>query len=96
MASKICVFFSYEISGFYKIIYFLIPNWIIKYFFILADLYAWLVVFVMPLNSAVNPLLYTFTTPKYRNQVLLRGWNKFVTRKELNKVDGSGTSNQGI
>lgn len=48
----------------------------------------------MPLNSAINPLLYTFTTPKYRNQVLLRGWNKFVTRKEINKTS-SGTSNQG-
>lgn len=61
-----------------------------------ADVYAWLVVFVLPLNSAVNPLLYTFTTPKYRNQVLLRGWNKFASRKEANnKVDGSGTSNQG-
>lgn len=70
-------------------------NLLIYYLLISADVYAWLVVFVLPLNSAVNPLLYTFTTPKYRNQVLLRGWNKFASRKEVNKGDGSGTSNQG-
>ncbi|KAB0801519.1 hypothetical protein PPYR_05873 [Photinus pyralis] len=31
-----------------------------------GDLHAWLVVFILPINSAINPILYTFTTPKYR------------------------------
>lgn len=59
-----------------------------------ADVYAFLVVFVLPLNSAVNPILYTFTTPKYRNQVLLRGWNKLTSRK-LTRNDGSGHTGSG-
>lgn len=59
-----------------------------------ADIYAFLVVFVLPLNSAVNPILYTFTTPKYRNQVLLRGWNKLTSRK-LTRNDGSGHTGSG-
>ncbi|KAK4871706.1 hypothetical protein RN001_015830 [Aquatica leii] len=33
------------------------------------DLYAWLVVFVLPINSAINPILYTFTTSKYRSKL---------------------------
>ncbi|KAF3428810.1 LOW QUALITY PROTEIN: hypothetical protein E2986_10153 [Frieseomelitta varia] len=38
-----------------------------------ADLHAWVVVFILPVNSAVNPLLYTFTTPKFRER-LNDGW----------------------
>ncbi|KAJ8941262.1 hypothetical protein NQ314_010460, partial [Rhamnusium bicolor] len=34
------------------------------------DLYGWLVVFILPINSALNPILYTFTTPKYRIQII--------------------------
>lgn len=34
--------------------------------FFLADAYSWVSVFVIPVNSAFNPLLYTLTTPKYR------------------------------
>lgn len=37
-----------------------------------ADVYAWIVVFILPLNSAVNPLLYTFTTRKYRDKLFAR------------------------
>lgn len=62
------------------------------FFSVTDDTYAWLVVFILPLNSAVNPLLYTFTTPKYRNQVLLRGWHKFTSRR---RTEGSGNSNPG-
>ncbi|XP_052120785.1 relaxin receptor 2-like isoform X2 [Frankliniella occidentalis] len=36
-----------------------------------AELYAWVVVFLVPINSAINPVLYTLTIPKYR-QVLAR------------------------
>ncbi|XP_012246611.1 relaxin receptor 1 [Bombus impatiens] len=49
-----------------------------------ADFHAWVVVFVLPVNSAVNPLLYTFTTPKYRER-LNDGWfgkvRNYMTRK---------------
>ncbi|XP_015113495.1 relaxin receptor 1 [Diachasma alloeum] len=37
------------------------------------DLHAWVVIFVLPVNSAINPLLYTFTTPKFRER-LEEGW----------------------
>ncbi|XP_067206385.1 relaxin receptor 1 isoform X3 [Linepithema humile] len=32
------------------------------------DLHAWIVIFILPVNSAINPLLYTFTTPKFREK----------------------------
>lgn len=63
--------------------------------YLAGDVYAWLVVFVLPLNSAVNPLLYTFTTPKYRAQILPWGWTRLTGRS--NHLNGSGgASNQGI
>ncbi|KAL0123967.1 hypothetical protein PUN28_006051 [Cardiocondyla obscurior] len=37
------------------------------------DLHAWIVIFILPVNSAINPLLYTFTTPKFRER-LNEGW----------------------
>lgn len=61
----------------------------------IADIYAFLVVFVLPLNSAVNPILYTFTTSKYRNQILVRGWNKLTSRKWRHDGSGHTGSNQG-
>ncbi|XP_048513658.1 relaxin receptor 1 isoform X2 [Athalia rosae] len=49
------------------------------------DLHAWIVVFILPVNSAVNPLLYTFTTPKFR-EILGEGWfgriRNFVSRRQ--------------
>ncbi|XP_017759603.1 PREDICTED: relaxin receptor 1 [Eufriesea mexicana] len=49
-----------------------------------ADLHAWVVVFILPVNSAINPLLYTFTTPKFRER-LNEGWlgemRSYVTKK---------------
>ncbi|KAL1492712.1 hypothetical protein ABEB36_010928 [Hypothenemus hampei] len=35
-----------------------------------ADFYAWLVVFILPINSSLNPILYTFTTRKYREKIV--------------------------
>ncbi|KOX79013.1 Relaxin receptor 1 [Melipona quadrifasciata] len=50
-----------------------------------ADLHAWVVVFILPVNSAVNPLLYTFTTPKFRER-LNDGWfakvRNYMTRRK--------------
>lgn len=46
-------------------------------------MYGWLVVFVLPLNSALNPILYTFTTPKYV-KIIHRNWNVLLIRKDEN------------
>nr|ARK36625.1 relaxin-receptor 1 [Sagmariasus verreauxi] len=42
---------------------------------IMPELYAYVVVVVLPINSALNPFLYTFTTTKFRTQArrFLRG-----------------------
>lgn len=66
--------------------------WVFYQYSISDDVYAWLVVFILPLNSAVNPLLYTFTTPKYRNQILLRGWKKITSRKRTETGHGNGAT----
>lgn len=69
-----------------------------KPFLCSADMYAWLVVFVLPLNSAVNPFLYTFTTPKYRTKIVQRNWNIFLSRKDeqSNKTIGSRDWNAAV
>ena len=36
------------------------------------ELYAWLTVFVLPINSAVNPLIYTVMTPSFRRRLTER------------------------
>ena len=36
------------------------------------ELYAWLTVFVLPINSAVNPLIYTVMTPSFKRRLLER------------------------
>jgi len=33
------------------------------------ELYAWLTVFVLPINSAVNPLIYTVMTPSFKRRI---------------------------
>ena len=37
--------------------------------------YVWIAVFVLPVNSAINPFLYTFTTTTFRNFIFGRGRN---------------------
>ncbi|XP_063594843.1 uncharacterized protein LOC134771808 [Penaeus indicus] len=34
-----------------------------------SGVYAWLVVLVLPINSAINPILYTFSTSKFQSQL---------------------------
>lgn len=50
-----------------------------------SDLHAWIIVFALPLNSAMNPFLYTFTTPKYRDHILAI----FSTRRSFTKKQES-------
>lgn len=54
-----------------------------------GDVTAWLIIFVLPLNSAVNPLLFTYTTPKYRDQIFAAFT---IKRESLKKQEV--TSNQ--
>jgi relaxin family peptide receptor 2 len=49
-----------------------------------GDLYSWLVIFVLPLNSAVNPLLFTYTTPKYRDQIFATFTKQSLKKQDLN------------
>ncbi|BFZ25100.1 hypothetical protein BsWGS_28139 [Bradybaena similaris] len=35
-----------------------------------GDLYAWVIVFALPVNSALNPLLYTLTTNLFKKKLL--------------------------
>ncbi|XP_055715759.1 relaxin receptor 1 [Phlebotomus papatasi] len=61
-----------------------------------ADIYAWIVIFILPLNSAVNPLLYTFTTPRYRDKIGIKSWPIiFKCRRHEREagVVGEGTAN---
>lgn len=37
-----------------------------------SSLYAWLAVLVLPVNSALNPVLYTLTTTAFKQQVSSR------------------------
>ncbi|XP_039289289.1 relaxin receptor 2 [Nilaparvata lugens] len=59
-----------------------------------TDLYGWVVVFILPVNSAVNPILYTFTTQQYRDfflqlfRVHLRQHNQALVETDI-----SGPSN---
>ena len=56
------------------------------------EIFAWLAVCAIPINSALNPLLYTLTTPRVVNAIY-----KFVGRKEVSasgKTTGTGTGSR--
>lgn len=61
------------------------------------DVYAWIIIFVLPLNSAINPLLYTFTTPRYRDRIVTKGLQNALRSKDkhhhilANGHNGSGS-----
>ncbi|CAL8265982.1 unnamed protein product [Merluccius merluccius] len=48
---------------------------------------SWLVIFILPINSALNPILYTLTTSFFREQVelLLCRWQRKTTWKKDHK-----------
>ncbi|KAL5238117.1 hypothetical protein ACI65C_005527, partial [Semiaphis heraclei] len=45
-----------------------------------SKMYVWLIIFVVPINALVNPLLYTFTTPKYITAVTSKNIFKMTYR----------------
>lgn len=55
-----------------------------------GDVTAWLIIFVLPLNSAVNPLLFTYTTPKYRDQIFAAFT---IKRQSLKKQEVNSNQN---
>ncbi|XP_046368905.1 relaxin receptor 2-like [Haliotis rufescens] len=56
-----------------------------------GDLYAWVVVFVLPVNSALNPLLYTITTKLFK-QKLFSKFSSVVWRPQVNKESSQSMS----
>ena len=46
------------------------------------ELSVWVVVFVVPINAAVDPILYTFTTPKFRLILAQLFGNKCLSKQE--------------
>lgn len=96
MVMKVLAFFSHNISGKFFLCFKVrqTETVVIPVPHFPGDVYAWLVVFVLPLNAAVNPLLYTFTTPKYRAQLLPWGWTRLTGRSNNLNGSGGGASNQ--
>lgn len=53
---------------------------------------SWVVIFILPINSALNPILYTLTTSFYREQVevlLCRWQRRHILKKERKSVTSS-------
>lgn len=63
-------FFDTNIGS--RIIYLLISYFTSPGVVIPENLYAWLAIFVLPINSALNPVLYTLTTTIFKKQVRIR------------------------
>lgn len=61
------------------------------------DTYAWLIIFVMPINSAINPLLYTLTTKLFKEKVMpsLCCGFKIVRQEPILKENSSSSSSSG-
>ncbi|XP_051972016.1 relaxin receptor 2a isoform X1 [Xyrauchen texanus] len=56
---------------------------------------SWMVIFILPINSALNPILYTLTTSFFREQVelLLCRWQRRSASKKGRKSLTSSTTN---
>lgn len=59
----------------------------------LGTISSWVVIFILPINSALNPILYTLTTSFFREQVelLLCRWQRRHTLKKDRKSLTSST-----
>lgn len=60
---------------------------------IYAELYAWVAVFMLPINSALNPVLYTLTTKLFKQQLarIVYTWRS-GTVTAASPADSSGVS----
>ena len=64
--------------------------------------YVWIAVFVLPVNSALNPILYTFSTPLVKRKVgehtdsLTSFLERTVWRRKRNPGVLSGTLSKGV
>lgn len=59
-----------------------------------GDVSAWLIIFVLPLNSAINPLLFTYTTPKYRDQIFAALTVKRKSKQEVTSNQNTAEDSQ--
>ncbi|CAB1333273.1 unnamed protein product [Coregonus sp. 'balchen'] len=59
---------------------------------------SWVVIFILPINSALNPILYTLTTSFFREQVevLLCRWQRRSAMKKNRKSLTSSTIHGGL
>ena len=53
-----------------------------KIFNFVDNFYAWLTVFVLPINSALNPIIYSITTPSFR----IKFRNQFCCKMKIPEV----------
>lgn len=60
----------------------------------LGTISSWVVIFILPINSALNPILYTLTTSFFREQVevLLCRWQ----RRQVLKKDGKSLTSSAL
>ncbi|XP_025191279.1 relaxin receptor 2-like [Melanaphis sacchari] len=64
----------------------------LRKYHISSKMYVWLIIFVVPINALVNPLLYTFTTPKYMTAVTSKNIFKMTYRYSSSGVEMSQSS----
>nr|XP_015200025.1 PREDICTED: relaxin receptor 1 [Lepisosteus oculatus] len=51
---------------------------------------SWVVIFILPINSALNPILYTLTTRPFK-ETLLQVWNNYRQRRSLTNSQSAYT-----
>ncbi|KAM9678608.1 relaxin receptor 1 isoform 4-T4 [Trichechus inunguis] len=72
-----------------------IPIFILKFLSLLqveipGTINSWVVIFILPINSALNPILYTLTTRPFKETVL-QVWDNYRQRRSINSRDSQKT-----
>ena len=55
--------------------------------------YVWIAVFVLPVNSSINPILYTFSAPYFKRKLLF--WSRRVGDASLEMLQKSSSKRKG-